>query len=163
MTVAGAHTVGAPDGGPGLPGTGWSLEHGDIRVAHFLGLHALQMLSLVALFFAATRLAGRSPGANRLDDLGKLRVAVRIAVVAGAARPVGDRTGCGDADGTGVVGGADGRGGGDRRLAPRNGSASMPSCIEEREHVSQPDLLDRELRGPVRLAAADSRCQAGNG
>jgi hypothetical protein len=57
MPIMGAHTVGAPDGGPGLSGTGWSIEHGDLRIPHFIGLHALQVLPLIAFVMRRLRLS----------------------------------------------------------------------------------------------------------
>ncbi|HEY3559727.1 MAG TPA: hypothetical protein VGL05_19795 [Kribbella sp.] len=56
VTLAGSHGIGVEPGGPGMPLTHWSTVGGDLRIPHFVGLHAIHFLLIVLL---ALHLLGR--------------------------------------------------------------------------------------------------------
>ena len=49
------HSPPQVDGGPGLPVVGWSTVGGDVRAAHFFGLHGLQLLPLLGWWLSRRR------------------------------------------------------------------------------------------------------------
>jgi hypothetical protein len=74
VSLIGGHGIGDPDG-HGMPVTGWSSTGGDLRVPHFAGLHAIQILLLVTAILALL--------ANRVAWLRDENVRARLVGIAG--------------------------------------------------------------------------------
>lgn len=55
MIRNGGYSVGAEDGGPGLPMVNWNVDAGDLRVAHLIGLHGIQVIPFVAFLLERSR------------------------------------------------------------------------------------------------------------
>ena len=73
-STVGAHTVGLADGGPGVPFFGWSTVGGDLRIPHFIGMHALQTLPILLILLKA--------GGRRIPRLANVALRSRLILVA---------------------------------------------------------------------------------
>jgi hypothetical protein len=89
MFANSGHTVGAPDGGPGVPFLNWSTVAGDLRVPLGLSVHALQLLPLLGA--AIGRSARFSGNTAKLTAL-VIATALYAALVYGAFRQAMDGT-----------------------------------------------------------------------
>jgi hypothetical protein len=59
MSAINSHNVGGEIGQTGLPLLNWSTLFGDVRVAHFFGIHSLQLIPLLG-YFISTRIYDES-------------------------------------------------------------------------------------------------------
>jgi hypothetical protein len=78
MLARGSHSVGVAEGGAGLPFVNWSVIGGDLRIAHFIAIHAIQIVPLFAYILA--QMSPVLPVKHRRIAAGALALAVSFAV-----------------------------------------------------------------------------------
>lgn len=78
MLSRGSHTVGAPDNSPGLPFVNWSTLGGDLRIAHFIAIHAIQIIPLFA--YILSQMTPIPAVKHRRIAIAVLAIAVSLAV-----------------------------------------------------------------------------------
>jgi hypothetical protein len=87
MSTTPGHSVGVADGGPGLPFVNWSTTGGDLRAAHFIGMHALQAVPIFA--YAVEKLKiGSAAGLTLAFGGLYLAIFVLLFIQAVAGRPL---------------------------------------------------------------------------
>ena len=72
LAANGGHFVGVPVTGAALPILGWSLEVGDLRIAHFLATHAMHLIPLAYIAIAKLPLG---------DQTGKIVIPISLVYV----------------------------------------------------------------------------------
>lgn len=77
-----SHTVGGTDGEEGIGFLNWSRKYGDLRIAHFLGMHALQGIPLLSFYVL------KSVGLTFLLSGGWLMLALYTLIHALRAKPL---------------------------------------------------------------------------
>ncbi len=78
MLARGSHTVGTKDGGPGLLFVNWSTIAGDLRIAHFIAIHAIQIVPLFA--YILSQMTPIPAVKQRRMAIAALAIAVTVAV-----------------------------------------------------------------------------------
>jgi hypothetical protein len=77
LVLGSPYIGGAASNAGGLPPLFWSRDGGDLRIAHFLGIHAMQALPLLALLGAGARLVGMAAAGWTTLTLATFALALR--------------------------------------------------------------------------------------